>query len=62
MTIEKNKALARRFVQEVCDEGNLRAIDELVTPNFRIYSPPSGDGAWSRGLQASHHADSRGLV
>lgn len=39
MTIEENKALVRRFVQEVWGEGNLHAIDELVTPNFRIYYP-----------------------
>jgi steroid delta-isomerase-like uncharacterized protein len=31
---EQNKALLRRFFEEVWNEGNLDAIDEIMSPNF----------------------------
>lgn len=34
MSVESNKALARRFYGEVISEGNLDLIDELVSPDF----------------------------
>jgi steroid delta-isomerase-like uncharacterized protein len=39
VTLEENKALVRRFVQEVWGEGNLDVIDELVAPDFCVYYP-----------------------
>ncbi len=34
MSIENNKALVRRFYDEVMNQGNLDLIDELVAPDF----------------------------
>lgn len=31
---EENKAVLRRFYEEVWNEGNLDAIDEIMSPNF----------------------------
>jgi steroid delta-isomerase-like uncharacterized protein len=34
MSVEQNKALMRRFYDEVVNRGNLNMIDELVSPDF----------------------------
>jgi steroid delta-isomerase-like uncharacterized protein len=34
MTIEENKALARRFINEVFEEGRIEAVDELCADDF----------------------------
>ncbi len=34
MSVEQNKALMRRFYDEVVNGGNLNAIDELASPDF----------------------------
>lgn len=34
MSTEQNKALARQFVEEVINQGNIGLIDELLTPDF----------------------------
>jgi len=34
MSTEKNKAIARQFGEEVFNQGNTRAIDELMPANF----------------------------
>jgi steroid delta-isomerase-like uncharacterized protein len=51
---EENKALIRRFYQEI-DEGNLDAIDELVAENYLDHSPPPfpGIGSGRDGLRQS---------
>ena len=36
---EENKALARRFLEKVFNEGNLDAIDELIDPNQAQHDP-----------------------
>ncbi|MGH2543748.1 MAG: ester cyclase [Ardenticatenaceae bacterium] len=36
---EQNKALLRRAIEEVYNQGNLAAIDELVASDFVIYMP-----------------------
>ena len=36
---EENKALARRFLEKVFNEGNLDAIDELIDPNQTQHDP-----------------------
>ena len=38
MSIEDNKALVRRFVEEVQNQHNLAAIDELYSPDFVDHS------------------------
>ena len=42
MTTEENRALVRRFVDEVQSAGNIDAIDELCSPEFVNHSAPSG--------------------
>jgi steroid delta-isomerase-like uncharacterized protein len=33
-SIEQNKALVRRFFEEVFNQGNLSALDEIIAPGF----------------------------
>jgi steroid delta-isomerase-like uncharacterized protein len=48
MSLEENKALVRRFVEEVQNQHNLAAIDELFSPDFVDHSgmaaPPYVEG------------------
>ncbi len=39
MSIEENKALVRRVIEEIWCKGNLAAIDELIAPNFVFHDP-----------------------
>ena len=41
MAAEENKALYRRFVGEVMNQGNLEAVEEIIAPNYINYSVPS---------------------
>src|SRR6185295_9510188 len=43
MSAESNKALVRRFYQEI-DKGNLAAMDELVAEDYIDHSPPPFPG------------------
>jgi steroid delta-isomerase-like uncharacterized protein len=44
-TLEANKALVRRFVEEIFVRGNANAVDELVAQDFVPHTWPStGDG------------------
>ena len=38
--LEANKVLARRFHDEIFEQGNLDVADEIIAPNFVWYSPP----------------------
>ncbi len=42
MQPEENKALIRRFVEEVLNQKNLDAVDELLTPDHLDHSVPPG--------------------
>ncbi len=42
MSTEENKALVRRFVDEVQSRGNIDALDEICSPEFVNYSAPPG--------------------
>ena len=45
MDTAQNKALVRRFVDEIFMRGNGRAVDELLAPEFTSHTFPStGDG------------------
>ena len=44
-SVEANKALVRRFIEAVWNEGALAAVDELVTPDFVNHSAPPGTPA-----------------
>src|SRR5439155_14064667 len=43
MTPEDNKALVRRFIKEIFEEGRADAVDELVAGDFVRHIGPSGD-------------------
>jgi steroid delta-isomerase-like uncharacterized protein len=49
MSLEENKAVMRRFVEEVQCQHNLAAVDELFSPDMVDYSgtadPPTREGA-----------------
>lgn len=49
MSLKENKALVRRFVQEVQNQHNLAALDELFSPDFVDHSgmtdPPNIEGS-----------------
>lgn len=42
MAVEEHKALVRRFVEEVWNQGNTAAADELMTVDAMIVLPGSG--------------------
>jgi steroid delta-isomerase-like uncharacterized protein len=42
MSAEQNKALVRRFVEEVQSRGNIDALDEICSPEFVNHSAPPG--------------------
>jgi steroid delta-isomerase-like uncharacterized protein len=48
---ENNKALVRRFVDEVQSAGNIDAIDELCSPEFVNHSAPPGLPADCEGIK-----------
>ncbi len=51
MTEEKSKALNRRYVEEVINQGNLDAIDELCDPGVVDYAAPRGFSAGREGAK-----------
>jgi steroid delta-isomerase-like uncharacterized protein len=48
---EDNKALLRRFVDEVQSAGNIDLIDEICSPEFVNHSPPPGIPADREGIK-----------
>jgi predicted ester cyclase len=50
---EENKALVRRFFEEVLNQGNLDAVDELVAPDYVDHGVPQGKYAGREGLKRS---------
>ena len=60
MTLEQNKAIAQRFVQEVFVEADERAADELTAPNFVPHSWP-GVEPGVEGLKQAQRRVSAGL-
>ncbi len=49
MSAQENKDLARRFMEEVWNKGNLDFVDEVTAPNFLSHDPASPQdmgGAW----------------
>jgi hypothetical protein len=39
MSAEENKALARRWVEGLFNEGNLGVADEILSPDFVLHAP-----------------------
>ena len=48
MTTDTNKAIARRFFDEVVSNGTLDIVDELCSPDYRLYATLSGPDALDR--------------
>jgi predicted ester cyclase len=53
MSLEKNKALARRYQEEVWGKGNLALIDELLSTDFVDHSLPVGMDPGFTGARAA---------
>jgi steroid delta-isomerase-like uncharacterized protein len=49
--VENNKALDRRFVDEVLNQHDLDALTELVAEDFVEQNPPPGQGPGREGLR-----------
>jgi len=48
MVTEDNKTIVRRFFDEVVSNGNLRVVDELCSPDYRVHATLSGPDAIDR--------------
>lgn len=60
-TTQENKALVRRFVDEVVNDHRYELIDELFTSDYTRHDPDSpetepGPGPWSESLKELHTA------
>lgn len=49
---ERNKALARRYIEEVWNRGNLDLIDELFTPDYVNHNLSAGQAPGLAGIKA----------
>lgn len=47
MSLEENKAVVRRFIEQVFEKHQLAAVDELVAPDFVPHSWPGVTGVES---------------
>jgi predicted ester cyclase len=48
---EKNKALVRRYFEEVWGKGNLAAVDDFMAADYAEHPRPSGLSPGSEGLK-----------
>ncbi len=39
MSVAENKAMYRRYIEEVWNKGNLAVLDEIFAPNYVIHEP-----------------------
>jgi steroid delta-isomerase-like uncharacterized protein len=51
MSAEGNKAIVRRFVEEVQNGGNLAVVDEVAAPGYINHTAPAGVPADREGLK-----------
>jgi len=59
MPIEENKAIVRRFYEEVMNKGNVTALDEIVAPDFEdhgetLFGSPCGLDILKEGIRMTH--------
>jgi steroid delta-isomerase-like uncharacterized protein len=40
MSVEQNKSIVRRWIEEGWNKGNLKVVDQLYAPNFVQHEPP----------------------
>lgn len=43
MSVEDNRALARRFVREIFNQGNLDVVEEIVSPGYLHHDPTTDE-------------------
>jgi steroid delta-isomerase-like uncharacterized protein len=51
MSIEQNKAIYRRYIQEVFNEGRLEKLDELLSPDYVYHDAPLGTPPGAEGIK-----------
>src|SRR4051812_12913452 len=51
MSADENKALARRFTEEVFNHGNFDLVDELLAPDSVDHNPMPGQPEGSEGVR-----------
>lgn len=61
MTTGENKAVVRRFVEEVINAGNLEAVDELVAPGHANHDPTAPEPPRGGEDKAANRDVPRGL-
>ena len=52
VSAEANKALVRRSLEEVFNQGNLDAVEEMFAPDYVLHEPTSGE---VEGIEAARH-------
>jgi steroid delta-isomerase-like uncharacterized protein len=60
MTVEDNKALVRRFIEQIFVAGRLDAVDQLVAEDFEAHT--WGKASGRDGLKAAMQRMARGLA
>jgi predicted ester cyclase len=51
MSAEANKAIVRRFYEEVFSQGNLSALSEITAADYVNHDPSSPPGGWPPGIE-----------
>ena len=51
MSVEENKAIVHRIMEEIFNKGNVAAADELIASNFVDHNPVCGQPAGLEGLK-----------
>ncbi len=46
MSIEQNKDIYRRFIEEAWNKGNLGVVEEIMSPGLVLHSPPGMPPGW----------------
>src|SRR4051794_25298206 len=51
MSVEENKAVYRRFLQEAFNKGNLDVLDEVLSPTYAYRDAPPGTPPGAEGIR-----------
>ena len=51
MSTEENKAVVRRYYEEVLDRGNIPLLEEIAVPSYDEHDPLPGQGNGLEGLK-----------
>jgi hypothetical protein len=52
MSIEQNKATARRWFTDIITEGKLAVADEIFSGNHVVHDPHAPPGGWANGPES----------